>query len=69
MPSGEDAHAGVDLVWCELSSASREPALAFVEDLVKNEEHAQWELERLKAGHPTESHHVMARVAHFQELG
>ncbi|PYN05925.1 MAG: isocitrate lyase, partial [Candidatus Rokuibacteriota bacterium] len=21
-----------------------------------------------KAGHPTESHHVMARVAHFQEL-
>ena len=25
-------------------------------------------LEKTKAGHPTESHHVMARVAHFQEL-
>jgi len=122
------ADVGVDLVWCELSSASREPAVAFaramrethptlplafnysssfrwsgdpqpfrfrelgelgyrfifitlfaahagtyatwnaMEDLVKNEEHAQWDLERLKAGHPTESHHVMARVAHFQEL-
>jgi hypothetical protein len=32
------------------------------------EEQAQWALERAKAGHPTESHHVMARVAHFQEL-
>jgi len=122
------ADAGVDLVWCELSSAARKPAevfaeamrkthptlpLAFnysssfkwsadpapltfrelgelgyrfifitifgahaatlavwnaMEDLVKNQEAAQWALERLKAGHPTESHHVMARVAHFQEL-
>ena len=25
-------------------------------------------LERTKVGHPTESHHVMAGVAHFQEL-
>jgi len=33
---------------------------------VKNEEQAQWALERTKVGHPTESHHVMARVAHFQ---
>jgi isocitrate lyase len=122
------ADAGVDLVWCELSNASREPAVAFAramrqthpnlplafnysssfkwhadpnpfqfrelgelgyrfifitlyaahagmwavwnafEDLVKNQEQAQWTLERLKAGHPTESHHVMARVGHFQEL-
>jgi isocitrate lyase len=122
------ADAGVDLVWCELSTADRKPAevfaeamrkshprlpLAFnysssfkwhadpqpftfrelgelgykfifitlygahaamyavwnaMEDLVKNQEAAQWGLERLKAGHPTESHHVMARVSHFQEL-
>ena len=122
------ADAGVDLVWCELSSSSREPAIAFaramrethprlplafnysssfkwnrdpapltfrelgalgykfifitlyaahagmyatwnaLEDLAKNEEQAQWALEKVKAGHPTESHHVMARVAHFQEL-
>ena len=122
------ADAGVDLVWCELSNASREPAIAFakamrqthpdlplafnysssfrwssdanpllfrelgelgykfifitlfaahagmfavwnaMEDLVKNQEQAQWTLEKMKAGHPTESHHVMARVAHFQEL-
>jgi len=39
-----------------------------MEDLVKNQEQAQWALERTKAGHPTESHHVMARVSHFQEL-
>ena len=122
------ADAGADLVWCEFSNASREPAVAFaralrqthphvplafnysssfkwsadakpflfrelgalgykfifitlyaahagmyavwnaMEDLVKNQEQAQWTLERTKAGHPTESHHVMARVSHFQEL-
>jgi isocitrate lyase len=122
------ADAGVDLVWCELSNASREPAVAFakamrqthpnlplafnysssfkwnqdpnpftfkelgdlgyrfifitlyaahagmyatwnaLEELVRDEEQAQWRLEKMKAGHPTESHHVMARVAHFQEL-
>jgi isocitrate lyase len=122
------ADAGVDLVWCELSSADRGPAIAFAEamrkthphlplafnysssfrwhqdpqpfrfaelgdlgykfifitlyaahaamyavwnamqDLVRTEEEAQWGLERTKKGHPTESHHVMARVAHFQEL-
>jgi isocitrate lyase len=122
------ADAGVDLVWCELSTAAREPAVTFaeamrkthphlplafnysssfkwhtdprpftfrelgelgykfifitlygahaamyavwnaMEDLVKNQEAAQWALERRKAGHPTESHHVMARVGHFQEL-
>jgi isocitrate/methylisocitrate lyase len=122
------ADAGVDLVWAELSSSDREPAIEFaramrqshpklplsfnysssfkwnrdqnpltfrelgelgykfifitlfgahaamysvwnhMHELVKNEEQAQWNLERLKAGHPTESHHVMARVSHFQEL-
>jgi isocitrate lyase len=50
------AHAAMHSVW------------NFMQELVKNEEQAQWTLERLKAGHPTESHHVMARVAHFQEL-
>ena len=122
------ADAGVDLVWAELSSAEREPAIAFaramrethpnlplafnysssfrwhadpnpftfkelgelgyrfifitlfaahaatyavwnaMEELVRDEEQAQWRLEKTKAGHPTESHHVTARVAHFQEL-
>jgi len=50
------AHAAMHSVW------------NFMQELVKNEEQAQWTLERLKAGHPTESHHVMARVSHFQEL-
>jgi isocitrate lyase len=50
------AHAGMYASWNAL------------EDLVKNEEQAQWTLEKVKAGHPTESHHVMARVARFQEL-
>jgi len=122
------ADAGVDLVWCELSSSDRGPAIAFADgmrrthpdlplafnysssfrwhqdphpfrfkelgelgykfifitlygahaamyavwnamhDLAENEETAQWRLEQTKKGHPTESHHVMARVAHFQEL-
>jgi isocitrate/methylisocitrate lyase len=122
------ADAGVDLVWAELSSSDRAPAIEFaramrqshpklplafnysssfkwnrdpnpltfrelgelgykfifitlfgahaamysvwnhMHELVKNEEEAQWNLERLKSGHPTESHHVMARVAQFQEL-
>jgi len=122
------ADAGVDSVWCELSNASREPAVAFakamrethpnlplsfnysssfrwhqdpnpftfkelgelgykfifitlfashaatyatwnaMDELVRDEEQAQWMLEKMKVGHPTESHHVMARVSHFQEL-
>jgi isocitrate lyase len=49
-------HAGSYAVWTAL------------EDLVKNQEQAQWTLERQKVGHPTESHHVMARVADYQEL-
>ena len=122
------ADAGVDSVWCELSSSDRGPAIEFaqamrqthpklplsfnysssfrwhkdadpltfrelgelgykfifitlygahasmfavwnaMQELVKNEEQGQWTLERTKMGHPTESHHVMARVAHFQEF-
>ena len=122
------ADAGVDLVWPELSSPEREPAVAFaramreshpdlplafnysssfkwhkdpnpftfkelgelgykfifitlfaahagmyavwnaMEELVQDQEQAQWRLEKTKVGHPTESHHVMARVSHFQEL-
>jgi isocitrate lyase len=122
------ADAGVDLVWPELSSPDREPAVAFaramreshpnlplafnysssfkwhkdgnpftfrelgelgykfifitlfaahagmyavwnaMEELVKDQEQAQWRLEKVKTGHPTESHHVMARVSEFQEL-
>jgi isocitrate lyase len=122
------ADAGVDLVWPELSSPEREPAVAFaramreshpdlplafnysssfkwhkdpnpftfrelgelgyrfifitlfaahagmyavwnaMEELARDEEQAQWRLEKTKVGHPTESHHVMARVSHFQEL-
>src|SRR3989442_14943211 len=50
------AHAAMYSVWNAMH------------ELVKNEEQAQWALERTKAGHPTESHHVMARDAHFQEL-
>jgi isocitrate lyase len=39
-----------------------------MEELVRKEAEAQWHLERVKVGHPTESHHVMARVEHFKEL-
>lgn len=50
------AHAGMHAVWNAM------------EDLAKNQEQAQWALEQLTADHPTESHHVMARVDHFKEL-
>jgi len=50
------AHAAMYAVWNAM------------EDLVATQERAQWALEKLKAGHPTESHHVMARVSHFQDL-
>jgi isocitrate lyase len=50
------AHAATYAVWNAM------------EDLVKNQAEAQWRLERTKAGHPTESHHVMARVEHFKAL-
>src|SRR5712692_9636281 len=50
------AHAATYAVWNAM------------EELVRDEEQAQWRLEKVKVGHPTESHHVMARVAHFQEL-
>jgi isocitrate lyase len=50
------AHAAMHAVWNAMH------------ELAKNEEQAQWNLERLKAGHPTESHHIMARVPLFQEL-
>ena len=50
------AHAGMYATWNAM------------EELVRDQEQAQWRLEKTKAGHPTESHHVMARVAHFQEL-
>ena len=50
------AHAGMYAVWNAM------------EELVRKQEQAQWELEKTTLGHPTESHHVMARVAHFQEL-
>lgn len=39
-----------------------------MEDLARNEEEAQWALERLKKGHPTESHHEMARVPYWKDL-
>ena len=39
-----------------------------LKDLAENEEEAQWRLEKIKTGHPTESHHKMARVPFFQEL-
>lgn len=50
------AHASMYAVWNAM------------DDLSRSEERAQWALEVLKKGHPTESHHVMARVSAFQEI-
>ena len=40
----------------------------FMKDLADNHEQAQFRLQALKAGHPTENHHVIGRFQHFQEL-
>ena len=40
----------------------------FMKDLVENKEQAQFRLQTLKSGHPTENHHVMGQFEHFQEL-
>ena len=40
----------------------------FMEDLRDNRERAQIGLQALKAGHPTESHHVMGQFERFQRL-
>lgn len=44
------AHASMSAVWDA------------IEDLAENEEQAQWSLEKVKAGHLTESHHEMPRL-------
>ena len=49
-------HAAMFAVWNAL------------EDLVDNEAEAQWRLEKLIAGHPTESHHKMGEFEKFQQL-
>ena len=40
----------------------------FLKDLVENEEGAQFRLQTMKDGHPTENHHVMGRFEDFQKL-
>ena len=40
----------------------------FLQDLLKNREEAQWRLEELKAGHPTESHHRIGDIEDFKRL-
>src|SRR5260370_13489917 len=122
------ADAGVDLVWAELSNASREPAIAFaramrathptlplafnysssfrwhqdpnpltfkelgelgykfifitlfaahaatyavwnaMQELVRDQEQAQWRLEKVKVRQPTDLHHAVARRAPFHAL-
>ena len=51
------AHAAMYSVWNSMR------------EITKNEEQAQRALERTKVGHPTESHHVMARVRPFPGAG
>ncbi len=50
------AHAAMYSVW------------NFMQDLQETEHHAQWRLEELTEGHPTESHHVMGNFEHFRRL-
>jgi isocitrate lyase len=40
----------------------------FLEDLHRNREKAQWRLEELKEGHPTESHHKIGEFDVFKKL-
>lgn len=40
----------------------------FLKDLAENQEQAQFRLQRMKDGHPTENHHKMGRFEYFQQL-
>jgi len=40
----------------------------FMRDLVENQEEAQFRLQRMKEGHPTENHHKLGRFEYFQQL-
>jgi isocitrate lyase len=40
----------------------------FMKDLAENQEEAQFRLQRMKVGHPTENHHKMGRFEYFQQL-
>lgn len=40
----------------------------FLQDLAQNQEQAQFRLQRMKSGHPTENHHKMGRFEYFQKL-
>ncbi len=40
----------------------------FMKDLVENQEQAQFRLQTMKDGHPTENHHVMGQFKFFQEM-
>jgi isocitrate lyase len=40
----------------------------FLEDLIKNKEQAQWRLEEMKIGHPTENHHKIGDFDTFKKL-
>ncbi|AFA39684.1 PEP phosphonomutase-related enzyme [Pyrobaculum oguniense TE7] len=40
----------------------------FVKDLATRQEEALWELQKLKEGHPTESHHKLGDFDYFKEL-
>jgi len=40
----------------------------FMEDLVKNQEEALIRLQKMKEGHPTESHHKMGDFEYYQQL-
>ena len=40
----------------------------FLNDLSENEEGAQFRLQAMKSGHPTENHHVMGQFERFQKI-
>ncbi|MEM4297788.1 MAG: isocitrate lyase/PEP mutase family protein [Nitrososphaerota archaeon] len=40
----------------------------FLDDLLKKKEEAQWRLEELKTGHPTENHHTVGEFEKFKKL-
>ena len=50
------AHASMHAVW------------SFMEDLRDHQEQAQFRLEEMVRGHPTEDHHAMGNIEQFQAL-
>ena len=66
----ELAQMGFKYIFMSMSAihASMYAEYEFLKDLKDNKEQAQWRLQRMKSGHPTENHHKIGDFERYQKL-